>query len=75
MEKKKVADGNVVIRDRSFYYEFWSNNEDIVVKIFHHGRKGELTEFNRHQKKYLKQDMEDALLKDGVWKNSVQGDE
>ena len=68
MEKKKVADGNVVLQDRSFYYEFWSNNEDITVKIFHHGRKGDLTEFSRHQKKYLKQDMEDALLKDGVLK-------
>ncbi|MEO5570286.1 MAG: hypothetical protein ABIT08_02495 [Bacteroidia bacterium] len=68
MEKKKVADGNVVIRDRSFYYEFWSNNVDITVKIFHYGRKGDNTEFNRHQNKYLKLDMENALLKDGVLK-------
>ena len=68
MEKKKVADGNVVIRERTFYYEFWSNNHDIIVKLFHHGRKGDLTEFNRHQTKYLKQDMENALVKDGVLK-------
>ena len=68
MEKKKVADGNVVIQDRSFYYEFWSNNVDIFVKIYHNGRKGEHTEFNRRQNKFLKQDMENALLNDGVLK-------
>jgi hypothetical protein len=66
MEKKKVADGNVVIRERTFYYEFWSNNEDVIVKLFHYGKKGDMTEFKRYQTKYLKQDMENALVKDGV---------
>jgi hypothetical protein len=69
MEKKKVADGNVVIRERTFYYEVWSNNEDIMVRLFHYGRRGESTEFKRHKTKYLKQDMENALVNDGVLKN------
>lgn len=66
MEKKKVADGNVVIRERTFYYEFWSDNRDIIVKLFHYGRNGDMTEFKRLQTKFLKQDMEDALVKDGI---------
>ena len=68
MEKKKVADGNVVIRNRTFYYEFWSNNEDVTVKLFHYGRNGDSTEFKRLQTKYLKQDMENALVNDGILK-------
>ena len=68
MEKKKVADGSVKIRTKSYYYEFWSDNEDIIIKVFHHGRKGENIEFSRHHRKSIKQDMEDALVDNGVIK-------
>jgi hypothetical protein len=63
MTNKMVAEGNVTIRDRKFYYEFWSDTSDIMVKIFHHGKKGDFTEFIRNDKLNLKQEMETALSK------------
>jgi hypothetical protein len=68
MERKMVASGNVSIRERSFHYEFWSNNEEVTVKIYHHGRKGDVTQFCRHDRHSLKKEMEDALINDGVFK-------
>jgi hypothetical protein len=63
MTNKMVAEGMVTIRERKFYYEFWSDTSDVMVKIFHRGKKGDFTEFLRNDKLGLKQEMETALSK------------
>ena len=39
MVKKMVAEGRVVLRDKAFFYEFWSNNLDVTIRIYHQGKK------------------------------------
>ncbi len=68
MTKKMVADGNVSIREKKFFYEFWSDSGDVTVKLFLHGKKGESTEFIRDDKLNLKKEMETALLAAKVFK-------
>lgn len=68
MESKKVTDGNVEIHERTFYYECWSDNSDVTIKIFHQGKIGKVTKFNRQNKLPLKEEMTYALMNDGVIK-------
>jgi len=63
-----VADGSVTIRERSFHYEFWSDNAQVTIKIFHRGKKGESTDFIRHDIINLKKEMEAALVNARVLK-------
>lgn len=63
MEKKMVATGSVVFEKKTFYYEFWSNNVDVTVKMFHRGRKGDTIEFERLPRINLKEQMQNALVK------------
>ncbi len=62
MDRKLVASGAVVLREKSYHYEFWSNNVDITVKMFHRGKTGDSTEFTRSSNAPLKKEMEDALV-------------
>jgi hypothetical protein len=62
MKNKMVADGSVTIRDKKFYYEFWSDSAQVMVKLFRSGKKGEAIEFLRNDKINLKKDMEAALV-------------
>ena len=66
MEIKKVSDGNIKIEEKTFYYEFWSDNREVTIKIFHNGKNGKSTEFNRNDSLNLKREMMDALISDGV---------
>ncbi|MEP7262985.1 MAG: hypothetical protein ABI772_00730 [Bacteroidota bacterium] len=68
MTKKMVADGSVTIREKKFFYEFWSDSSDVTVKIFLSGKKGESTEYIRDDKINLKKEMEAALLAAKVFK-------
>lgn len=58
MKKKMVSDGSVTISDKKFYYEFWSDNSDVTVKIFHSGKKGNSIDYVRNDKLGLKKEME-----------------
>ena len=62
MVKKLVAEGRVVLRDKAFFYEFWSNNLDVTIRIYHQGKKGKHTEFVRLDTNNLKNEMEFALM-------------
>jgi hypothetical protein len=67
MEKVKVADGSVVIRDKKYHYEFYSDNKNVFVKIFHPGKRGDVTQFKRNDKVGLKVDMDNALENNGMF--------
>ncbi len=68
MVNKMVSDGNVSIREKKFFYEFWSDGSDVKVKIFLHGKKGECVEYIRDDKLSLKKEMEAALAEAKVFK-------
>ena len=68
MAKKMVAEGRVVLRDKAFFYEFWSDNLQVNIKIYRHGNKGESIEFIRHDTLNLKNEMEVALVNAKVLK-------
>ena len=62
MVKKMVAEGRVVLRDKAFFYEFWSNNLDVTIRIYHQGKTGKHKEFVRLDTNNLKNEMEFALM-------------
>ena len=66
MKKVKVAEGSVLMNDKKYRYEFYSDNKDGFVTIFHPGIKGEQTQFKRNDKLGLKAEMEKALTESGV---------
>jgi hypothetical protein len=66
MQRKMVANGTVVLQNRSFHYECWSNNSDIIIKMFHNGKSGNSSEFVRKSKGGLKVEMEQSLIDDKV---------
>lgn len=68
MKKVKIAEGNVEIREKKFQYEFYSDNKDVFVKIFHPGKSGEIIQFKRNDKVNLKTDMDMALENIGVFR-------
>ena len=68
MKKVKVADGNVEIREKKYHYEFYSDNENVFVKIYHPGKNGDVTQFKRNDKVNLKVDMDKALEDNGMFK-------
>jgi hypothetical protein len=68
MVNKMVADGVVSIREKKFFYEFWSDGTDVKVKIFFNGKKGESTEYIRDEKSSMKKEMEEALINAKVFK-------
>lgn len=57
-----VSDGRVVIREKPFHYEIWSDNSDVTVKIYRQGNKGENIEYVRDDRMNLKNGMEAALV-------------
>jgi hypothetical protein len=67
MKKVKVAEGQVEIRDKKYFYEFYSDNEDVFVKIYHPGKNGDVTQFKRNDKVNLKTDMDAALENNGMF--------
>ena len=67
MKKVKVADGDVEIRDKKYHYEFYSDNINVFVKIYHPGKNGEVTQFVRNDKINLKADMDNALENNGMF--------
>ena len=67
MKKVKVADGEVEIRDKKYHYEFYSDNENVFVKIYHPGKNGDVTQFQRNDKINLKADMDQALENNGMF--------
>jgi hypothetical protein len=62
MVNRMVSDGVVSIREKKFFYEFWSDGNDVKVKIFFSGKKGECAEYIRDDKMSLKKEMEAALV-------------
>ncbi|HRH65517.1 MAG TPA: hypothetical protein PLU53_04425 [Bacteroidia bacterium] len=68
MKKKMVAEGRVVLRDKAFFYEFWSDNLQVTIKIYRNGNKGECIEFIRCNTLNLKNEMEAALVNARVLK-------
>ncbi len=68
MKKVKVADGEVEIREKKYHYEFYSDNENVFVKIYHPGKNGDVTQFQRNDKINLKADMDNALENNGMFK-------
>ncbi|MEO8151129.1 MAG: hypothetical protein ABI723_26090 [Bacteroidia bacterium] len=66
MEKKMVSDGVVKIREKFYRYEFWSDNDELFIKIYHRGRKGAASIISRNHHKTIKKDIEDALVTSGV---------
>ena len=66
MKLVKLTEGNVEIRDAKYYYEFFSDNINVYIKIHHPGKNGDVTEFTRNDKVNLKTDMDNALVKSGV---------
>ena len=69
IKKTKVSEGNVEMDNKKYRYEFYSDNKDGFIKIFHPGIKGDVTQFTRNDKIQLRTDMENALIKSGVLKN------
>lgn len=68
MVNKMVSDGTVSIREKKFFYEFWSDGTDVKVKIFFNGKKGDCAEYLRDDKVNLKKEMEAALVSAKVFK-------
>ena len=66
MKLVKLAEGKVEIHDYKYQYEFYSDNKEVYVKIFHPGKNGDVTEFTRNDKVNLKTDMDNALVRSGV---------
>jgi len=66
MKMVKLSEGNVEIRDSKYFYEFYSDNINVYIKIHHPGKNGDVTEFTRNDKVNLKTDMDNALVKSGV---------
>ena len=67
MENKLVSSGSVILRTKTYYYEMWSDNADVRVKIFHKGKKGDYTEFVRGRTESLKAEMDNALKRDKIF--------
>lgn len=71
MKKVKVAEGSVEIREKKYNYEFYSDNKNVYVKIFHPGMNGDHTQFKRDDTVALKRDMDRAMEENGVFKRGV----
>jgi len=60
-------EGRVEIREAKYSYEFYSDNLNVFVKIYHPGVKGDVTIFTRNDKVGLKADMDMAMVRSGVF--------
>lgn len=68
MEKQPIIlikQGIFEFNGHQLKYEFFSNKVDVIVNIFHPSLKNGSTQFIRNDKLRLKDDMENALYRDG----------